>query len=293
MPSGARHEEKGILYVVSTPIGNLEDITLRAIRILREVDMIAAENISRTRVLLNHYDIKKELISYRRENQKGITQRIIKSLNSGYKIALVSDAGTPGISDPGSYLVSKVMQEGLKVVPIPGVSAITAAISVSGMSQQGFVFIGFLPSTTGKRKKRLNSLKSEILPVIIFEAPHRLIKTLREIRDIMGNREIVLLKELTKLHEHITRGHIDDILKRLEGMDIKGEYVIIVSGKSGEPLDRVDEESLFLMDRMLRDGLSTRDVANIISREGRVPYRRAYKKCLERKRLFYGSQEKA
>ncbi len=293
MPSGARHEERGILYVVSTPIGNLEDITLRAIRILREVDIIAAENISRTRVLLTHYDIKKELISYRRENQKGMTQRIIKSLNSGYKIALVSDAGTPGISDPGSYLVSKVMEEGLKVVPIPGVSAITAAISVSGMSQQGFVFIGFLPSSMGKRKKRLDALKSEILPVIIFEAPHRLVKTLREIRDILGNREIVLLKELTKLHEHITRGHIDDVLKGLQGVDIKGEYVIIVSGARDKPLEGVDEESLFLMDRMLKDGLSTRDVARIISREGRVPYRKAYKKCLERKRLLYGSQEKA
>jgi len=289
MPSGAKHKGKGSLYVVSTPIGNLEDITLRGIRILKEVDMVAAESMSRTRTLLSHYGIKKGIISYRRENQKNMTRRIIEKLNSGYNIALVSDAGTPGISDPGSYLVSKVMEEGLSVVPVPGVSAITTAVSVSGMCHQGFVFLGFLPSAPGKRKKRLDSLKSETLPMIFFEAPHRLVETLKDIRSILGNREIVLLKELTKLHEQITRGCIDDILKDLEGMDIKGEYVIIIPGEKSASSEHIGEELVFLMDRMLGDGLSTRDVARTISREGGMPYRKAYKKCLERKKIIYGN----
>ena len=293
MPFGVKHKKKGCLFLVSTPIGNLEDITLRALRVLKEVDMIAAENIARTRVLLSHYGIKKGLISYRRENQKGMSERIIERISEGYNIALVSDAGTPGISDPGSYLVSRIMEEGLRVVPVPGVSAITTAISVSGMSHQGFLFLGFLPSTPRKRKKRLEAVKSETFPVIFFEAPHRLLNTLRDIRDIMGNRDVVLLKELTKLHEQIIRGPLDEILKGLEEMDIKGEYVIIVSGEKRKSSDQIGKDLVSLMDRMLGDGLSTKDMANIISRERGMPYREAYKKCLERKKLLYGSQKEA
>ena len=293
MPSGVKHKKKGCLFLVSTPIGNLEDITLRALRVLKEVDMIAAENIARTRALLSHYGIKKGLISYRRENQKGMSERIIERLSAGYNIALVSDAGTPGISDPGSYLVSRIMEEDLSVVPVPGVSSITTAISVSGMSHQGFLFLGFLPSTPRKRKKRLEAVKSEAFPVIFFEAPHRLLDTLKDIRDIMGNRDIVLLKELTKLHEQIIRGPLDEILKGLEGMDIKGEYVIIVSGEKRKPSDQISKDLVSFMDRMLGDGLSTKDMANIISTERGMPYREAYKKCLERKKLLYGSKKEA
>lgn len=293
MPSGVRHREKGSLYVVSTPIGNLEDITLRAIRILKEVDMIAAENMSRTKILLSHYGIKKKMISYRRENQKNMTKRILEKLKSSYDIALVSDAGTPGISDPGSYLIGRAMEEHLRVVPVPGASAITAAISVSGMSYQGFVFLGFLPSAPKRRRRKLESLRSETLPVILFEAPHRLVETLKDIKDVLGNRDLVLIKELTKAHEQITKANIEHILKELERVDIKGEYVIILSAKKGVQPDQDGEQLAFLMDKMLGNGLSTKDVASIISKEAGMPYRRAYKKCLERKRLLHGSQEEA
>lgn len=289
--SNSNRDKQGCLYIVSTPIGNLEDITIRALKILREIDMIAAENMERTKILLRHYDINKEVITYRRENQIRMTPKIIAKLKSGYNIALVSDAGTPGISDPGAYLVSKAMDEGIRVIPIPGPSAITAAISVSGISGQGFIFIGFLPNSSNKRRKELELLRSEKLPIVLFEAPHRLIDTLKDIKDIFGNRKIVLLKELTKLYEEIKRGQVDEILKDLAEIKIKGEYVIIISGEERRDSDDITKEILLKIDRLISNGLSTKDVAKIISEEDKISYRKIYKKCLERKKIIYGNCE--
>ncbi len=295
MPSVVRSKNTGNLFVVSTPIGNLEDITLRAIRVLKEVDIIAAENIRRAKLLLKYFDINKEVISFRRENQKGMTIKIMNKLEEGHDVALISDAGTPGISDPGAYLVNYALDKGLRVIPVPGPSAITTAISVSGFSIKGFIFTGFLPISSGKRKKLLKSLSLQIFPIVFFEAPHRLLQTLKDIKDIMGNRKIVVFKELTKLHEKILRDKVGTILKKLCSKEIKGEYVIIVSGlkKDDNKENHITYEVVSKIDQLLKNGFSTKDIAKLVSADKGLTYREIYRKCLERKKLLYGDCKKA
>ena len=289
MPSHTMNNKEGTLYVVATPIGNLEDITLRALRVLKEVDLIASENISRTKGLLSHYGIKKPVISHRRENQQKSAKKIIDMIKQGKNVALVSDAGTPGISDPGAYLVNMARSEGIKVTPIPGVSAISTAISISGLPYSEFVFLGFLPSQQKKRRKKLLCLRSLSYPIMLFESPHRLISTLTDIKEILGNRKVLLFKELTKLHEEVKEAELEELINELRAMDIKGEYVIIILPQNGTEDEEDWEEELFSeMDMMLQKGLSTKDIAKYISEEKGLSYRKVYKKCLERKKILYG-----
>jgi 16S rRNA (cytidine1402-2'-O)-methyltransferase len=222
---------RACLFIVATPIGNLEDITLRAIRILSEVDLIAAEDTRQTKILLRKYDINTPLTSYHKFNIKSKTSRLIELLRQGQNIALVSDSGTPTISDPGYELVNSAIKAGINVEPIPGPSAVVSALVVSGLPTDSFIFEGFLPKKPGKKKKVLESLKEQARTIIIYESPYRLIKTLINIRDIFGDREVAVCREMTKKFEEIIRGKAGDVLERLADKKIRGEIVLVISGQ--------------------------------------------------------------
>ena len=219
----------GILYIVATPIGNLEDITLRAINILKQVDIIAAEDTRHTLKLLNHFEIKKKLISYYKQNEKEKSNVLIEILKEGKNIALVSDAGTPGVCDPGEEIIKKAIKENIKVVPIPGACAFLNALIASGIETKEFIFLGFLSANKKEREEKLKEIKEEKKTIIFYEAPHRLLKTLQSIIDVLGEeREIVLAKEITKIHEEFLRGKVKDIFAEIG--EPKGEFAIIIKG---------------------------------------------------------------
>lgn len=221
-----QEKEYGVLYIVATPIGNLEDITLRAIRILEEVDLIAAEDTRHTLKLLNHLNISKPMISYHRHNEETRVEGLIKELKEGKNIAVVSDAGTPGICDPGEIIIKKCIQENIKTVPIPGACAMINALIVSGLDTDEFTFLGFLPLNKKNRKNKLDEIKNADKSIILYEAPHKLKKTLIDLKNILENRKIVIAREITKIHEEYIRGTVDDIIKIED--DIKGEMIIII-----------------------------------------------------------------
>lgn len=219
---------KGTLYIVATPIGNLEDITLRAIRILKEVDLIAAEDTRHTLKLLNHLEISKPLISYHRHNEEIRKDEIIEKLLEGKNIALVSDAGTPGICDPGEVVIKKCIDENINIIPIPGACAFVNALICSGIDTKEFCFLGFLPLNKNNRKEKLNEIKKQDKTVILYEAPHKLKETLKDLKEILDDRRIVLGRELTKIHEEFIRKDINELIEISE--NIKGEIVLIIEG---------------------------------------------------------------
>ncbi|MBU0612802.1 16S rRNA (cytidine(1402)-2'-O)-methyltransferase [Patescibacteria group bacterium] len=218
----------GNLYTVATPIGNLEDITFRAINILKEVNLIACEDTRHTLKLLNHYDISKPLISYHQHSKVSKIDHLIEELKAGKDIAIVTDAGTPGISDPGQVLISKAVEKGIRVIPIPGPSAVIAALSAAGVPTDAFIFLGFLPLKKG-RKRIIESFKDEKRTIVLYESPHRIEKLLGELKDVLEDRKIVVARELTKMFEEIIRGTVSEVQERLK--IIKGEFVVIVSAK--------------------------------------------------------------
>ena len=218
--------ENGKLYLVATPIGNLEDITFRAIRILKEVDYIAAEDTRHTLKLLNHLEITKPLISYHRHNEALKTDILIHKLQEGQNIALVSDAGTPGICDPGEEIIKACIDCGIKVIPIPGACAMVNALIASGIDTKEFAFLGFLPLHKKLRKEKLLEIKNANKTVILYESPHKLNATLKDLKEILGNRQVVLAREITKVHEEYIRGTISELLDKTEG--VKGEIVLII-----------------------------------------------------------------
>lgn len=218
-----------ILYVVATPIGNLEDISQRALRILGEVDLVACEDTRQTSKLLHHYGLKKTLICYSSHNQKRVVSKLLKLLETGKKIALVTDGGTPGISDPGSYLVRLVREKEHQVVPIPGPSALSALLSVAGVPTRGVIFAGFLSTKPGKRKKRLKELLAGREGVVLFESPHRILKLLEVLQEIAPRRRILLGREMTKVHEEFLEGIPKELLTDLSGRArILGEFSVLV-----------------------------------------------------------------
>ena len=234
----------GTIYIVSTPIGNLEDITFRALRILKEVALIAAESRDHTRKLCTHYGIKTPLTSYNSHNQHYKGRVLLQKLHSGLDIALVSDAGTPGLSDPGFRLIREAIDAGIPLVPVPGVTAALTALCISGLPTDRFVFVGFLSNKKGRRRKQLENLKQEYRTMIFFESPHRLIKMISDMYDILGDRNIALAKEMTKVFEEVRRGLISAILSSLEDQDVRGEYTIIVQGaeERGRSISVVDNQ---------------------------------------------------
>ena len=221
----------GTLYLVSTPIGNLEDITLRALRILKEVDLIAAEDTRQTRRLLTHYNIQTPLTSYFEGNQQAKCDKLIDRMKTGETIALVSDAGTPIISDPGYPLLRGCITSEIPIVPIPGVSAVITAASVSGLPLHNFTFEGFLSPKSGKRKHQLSVLTDEERTLIFFESPHRLCRFLEDVFEVMGERNIVVTRELTKKFEEIFRGNVSEALEKFRDTGPRGEFTILIAGR--------------------------------------------------------------
>jgi 16S rRNA (cytidine1402-2'-O)-methyltransferase len=233
---------KGRLYVVGTPIGNLEDITLRAIRILKDVDLIACEDTRRTQKLLNYYEIRTPTISYHEHNEMTRAPELVIKLEEGNNIALVTDAGMPVVSDPGFRLVHLAVRHDIPVIPVPGASAFVAALAASGMPVDKFRFLGFLPSKKAARRKTLEDQKSSTKTLVFYEAPHRLLEMLRDVRDVLGDREVVLAREVTKVHEEFWRGTVSGLLEREKGKTVKGEITLLV-GMASAPEDARNSDS--------------------------------------------------
>jgi len=271
----------GVLYVVSTPIGNLEDMTHRAVRVLGQVRLIAAEDTRHTRKLLDHYGIRTPLTSLHGFNEHEKSEGIVRKLQEGLDVAYVSDAGTPGISDPGYLLVNRAVAAGIRVVPVPGASAVVAALSVSGLPTEKYVFHGFLPSPKGKRRAFLASLRGEEKTMVFYESPRRLRETLADIAEVLGDRPIVVARELTKTFEEVIRETVSEASARLGEGEVRGEITLIVSGAREPRPEPADEEIRARAAALLADrSLSRRDVADIVSREMDVPRKRVYRLVL-------------
>lgn len=276
----------GKLYLVATPIGNLEDITIRALNVLRNVDIIAAEDTRHTLGLLNHFEISKPLISYYKQNEKNKSELLINKLLEGKDIAVVSDAGTPGISDPGEEIVKCAIENNIEIIPIPGACAFVNALIVSGMNTREFLFIGFLSAIKKEKKEKLEEIKYETRTIILYEAPHKLKGTLETILQILGNRKIVLARELTKIHEEFIRGYVEDILENID--EIKGEFVVLIEGNSES---QKDVELSNLNNKSLEDhyqfyenqGLDKKEIIKRIAKDRNVNKNEIYKYFLNRK----------
>lgn len=236
----------GKIYLVATPIGNLEDITLRALRILKEVDLIAAEDTRNTLKLLNHYEISKPLVSYHRHNEDFKVDGLLEKVKSGANIAIVTDAGTPGISDPGEVIVKEAIKNNIPIIPIPGACAAINALICSGLDTKEFIFFGFLPINKKLRKEKLEQIKKETRTLILYEAPHKLENTLEDLEEILGDRKIALARELTKIHEEFIFGTAKDLLNKCDGL--KGEMVLVIEGATNLDDDKNSFFSNFTLD---------------------------------------------
>ncbi len=270
---------KGTLYIVSTPIGNLEDITLRALRVLRQADIIAAEDTRRSLKLLTHYGISKPLISYWKEKEKGKAGQILKILLAGRSVALVSDAGTPGISDPGAVLIQRAIEEDVSVVSIPGPSAFLAALSLSGLPAESFTFIGFLPARNVQRKKILTELRLEPRTLIFYESPHRILDTLEDMEMTFRGRKAAVVKEITKIHEEVLRGVISGLLDKIRETTIAGEYVIIVEGRQAGK-NVVTPDIISEIGSLMKKGLGRKEAAKKVAGAYGISKKELYDKSL-------------
>ena len=264
---------QGKLYLCATPIGNLEDITFRVLRTLKEVDLIAAEDTRNSIKLLNHFDIHTPMTSYHEYNKIEKAQVLIRKMQEGCNIALITDAGTPGISDPGEDLVRMCYEAGIEVTSLPGAAACITALTLSGLSTRRFAFEAFLPSDKKERQAVLSELVDETRTIILYEAPHRLVKTLKELRDTLGNRKMTLCRELTKKHETAFASTIDDILKFYETQEPKGECVLVIEGKSRMELlarERARFEELSIEEHMqqyLDQGMDKKEAMKAVAKD--------------------------
>jgi 16S rRNA (cytidine1402-2'-O)-methyltransferase len=280
----ADQHKTGVLYICPTPIGNLEDITLRALRVLREVDLIAAEDTRRTRKLLSHYDIHTSLTSYHEHSRRSKGDYLLDRLCRGESVALVSDAGTPGISDPGEELVSAALDRGVPVISLPGPSALLTALTVSGLPLARFAFEGFLPVKNKERRQRLAALAGETRTIILYESPHRLCRTLDELAKVLGgNRPACAARELTKLHEEVRRGTLDELREHFSNRAPQGEFVLVVEGGAKTGPDSLQVEQAHLSPeehvRLLRnEGLPPSQAVKTVARLRNIPRRELYKR---------------
>ena len=265
----------GTLYIVATPIGNLEDITLRAIRTLKEVDIIAAEDTRHTQTLLRNFSINTPLTSYHEHNERAKTGQLVARLERGESVALVSDAGTPGISDPGYRLVLEATRRGIRVVPIPGPSALIAALSASGLPTDGFNFRGFLPARKRERRSKLQELRLERYSIVVYETPHRLKESLDDIHEIFGDRRMVMGREITKLHEEFLRGRISEVIAEVSRREIRGEVALIIEGCSD--VDPPSEEALRdEIAELVAEGLRVKEIAEVLGEKYGYSKRQIY-----------------
>lgn len=279
----------GVLYLCATPIGNLEDITLRALRVLREADLVAAEDTRYTRKLLTHYGIKTALTSYHEHNKKKKGETLLRELMSGKKIALVTDAGLPGVSDPGEDIVRLALKQGVAVIPIPGPSAGITALVISGFSTRYFVFEGFLPSRKKDRKKRLELLKTETRTIILYESPHKLTGTLQDLMEKLGpERRMAAARELTKLHEEVIRGTINDLLAYFQSTVPKGEFTLVIEGSPGKidkSLGNAGENTALVehVAYLVSLGVDKRTAVREVARKLGIPKKEVYNAVIEKK----------
>ena len=283
---------RGTLFVVATPIGHMEDITLRAIRILKEVELIAAEDTRQTRKLMTRYKVSKPLLSYHDHNKEKRTPALIEKLNAGNSIALVTDAGTPSVSDPGHYLVRAAIRAAIPVVPIPGASALIAALSVSGLPTDSFVFVGFVPRKSAKRRGLLERLKEEPRTLIFYESPKRLLGLMQEVINLMGDRKAVVARELTKIHEEILRGPLSGIIKSLEARSaLKGECTLLVEGSEGA--GELDRNTLVreLRCLLLETGRHMSDVVKEVAKKYCLSRKVVYEEALKLKKEVSNASE--
>jgi len=270
----------GALYIVPTPIGNLEDITLRALRVLKEVDLIAAEDTRHTQHLLNHYGIRTSLTSYHEYNEREKAQTLVDRIKNGANIALVSDAGTPAIADPGFRLVAAAVAAGVQIVPLPGAAALATVLSASGLPTDRFLFEGFLPAKKTARKAKLHALREETATLVFYEAPHRLIETLNDLHQLLGDRQLVVAREVSKVHEEFLRGAVSDVATRLADREVQGEITLVVHGATGDA--RVSDEQLNTEIRRLTDEqVGVKEIAELLGERYGLAKREVYRLALE------------
>lgn len=280
-PLESANAARGRLYLIGTPIGNLEDMTLRAIRALKEVDLIACEDTRRTQKLLNAYQVRTRTVSYHEHNEMTRAPELVIQMEEGSDIALVSDAGMPVVSDPGFRLVHLAIRHNIPVIPVPGASAFVAALAASGMPVDKFRFLGFLPSKRGARRKALEEMKRATKTLVFYEAPHRLLDMLRDVCDILGNREVVVAREVTKVHEEFLRGTVSGLLERLKKRPVKGEITVLVGTA---PLAAAKEEPAPAtslrreVERLMAErGLGERGALKVVARTHGISRSEAYR----------------
>ena len=277
----------GKIYLVPTPIGNLGDITLRALEVLKSVDLIAAEDTRQSLKLLNHFNIKKSLISYHKHNEQGKSEELIDRVRNGENIAVISDAGTPGISDPGSIVLKKCIENGIDVEVLPGATAFTTAIIYSGLDTSAFILRGFLPRENKEKKEFVESLKDRRETIIFYESPYRVIDTLTFLKENFGNRNIAVCRELTKLHEEIYRGSLEEAICYFNDNIPKGEFVLVLQGKSLEEIRNENVakwEDMSIKDHIIyfiNQGMSKKDAIKQVSKDRELPKSEVYKHSIE------------
>lgn len=272
------------LYLVATPIGNLEDITLRALRILKQVDIIAAEDTRQTLKLLNHFEIAKPLISYYRHNETQKIEQILQKLQEGQTIALVSDAGTPAISDPGEELVKKAIEKKIQVVPVPGACAAITALIASGQNTRQFLFLGFLPLNKKYRNEVLEEIQNAKQTCILYEAPHKLLTTLKDLKERIDNRKVVLARELTKIHEEFLEGTIAELIEKVTAP--RGEYVLLIEGRNTNS-DKREKTFLTIEEQYKRyqeEGYDKKEIIKKIAKDKKVTRNEIYQHFLKQKK---------
>lgn len=273
----------GKLYLVPTPIGNLQDMTLRSLEVLKNVDIIAAEDTRQTLKLLNHFEIKKSLMSYHKHNEMSKGEDIIDKLKSGINVAIVTDAGTPGISDPGAVIVKKCIEEDIEFEVLPGATAFTTALVYSGLDTTRFEFRGFISRDTKERRESLEQIKQSTNTIIIYESPYRVKSTLDILLQELGDRRIALCRELTKIHEEIIRGNISEVIADIKDRNIKGEFVIVIEGKTQEQIDEENKEKWADIDvkqhliNLIEGGLTKKEAIKAVSKERGLSKNEVYK----------------
>jgi 16S rRNA (cytidine1402-2'-O)-methyltransferase len=269
----------GILYVVGTPIGNLEDISLRALRILGEVDLIAAEDTRKTRKLLTHFQIETPLTSYHEHNKLTRLDELLSTLQHK-DVALVSEAGMPGLSDPGYELINAAIARGIPVVPVPGPSALITALVISGLPTDSFLYLGFLPRRQKERRQLLASVVGERRTLVAFEAPHRLLATLTDLKEMLGDRRIALARELTKLHEEVWRGNVSRALAHFEENPPRGEFTLVIEGAREERVTWDEEQVREMLTELLAEGVERKEAIKVVADLAGWPKREVYKLAL-------------
>lgn len=273
------------MYLVATPIGNLEDITLRALRVLKEVDEIACEDTRHTQKLLNHYEIRKPLVSYHEHNELTRAPELLISLEQGAKIALVSDAGMPLVSDPGHRLVSLCLRHHVPIVPVPGPSAVLASLAASGLPTEEFLFVGFLPARSGERRRALERLRIEERTIVLYEAPHRIAECVVDAREVLGDRPACLAREVTKLHEEFRRGRLSELAASLAERPAKGEITLLIGPQDSSAGQTPTDSRQSLADRVEelihQAKLDRKDALKLAAKERGITRREAYDKLVE------------